>query len=211
MRVPAGGHPAVRLSPWLLLSLAAAAFGVVGVLRAPSTDAATVDDIAGFGYRMDGKQCYLTLTYTVRGASYRFQSSDEQRWCDYQPLYRQHGSVIVYYDSSNPNGDTHATRTNPSARRSHRPGLSLSFGCPRWSCGEATVHLQPSELPGSPISEAVAAAASSAAVADPPPPAPHLTIDRDQREGLVRTATGSLGMGRPGSVVVQSRTTTTRT
>ena len=87
---------------WLLLCLAVAAFGVIGIVRTPSTDATTVGDIAGFGFRMDGKQCYLTVTYTVRGAPFRFQSSHEQRWCDYQPLYRQHGSVVVYYDSSNP-------------------------------------------------------------------------------------------------------------
>jgi hypothetical protein len=105
-----------EFSRWLLLSLAVAAFGVLGIMRAPSTDTATVGDIAGFGFRMDGKQCYLTVTYTVRGSSFRFQSSHEQRWCDYQPLYRQEGSVVVYYDSTNPETATLTPRgTTPMA------------------------------------------------------------------------------------------------
>ncbi len=91
-----------EFSRWLLLSLAVVAFGVLSILRVPSTDASTVGDIAGYGFRMDGKECYLTVTYTVRGEAFRFQSSHEQRWCDYQPLYRRHGSVVVYYDSANP-------------------------------------------------------------------------------------------------------------
>lgn len=91
-----------EFSRWLLLSLAVVAFGVVGILRVPSTDTSTVGDIAGFGFRMDGKACYLTVTYSVRGTPFRFQSPHEQRWCDYQPLYRRHGSVVVYYDSTNP-------------------------------------------------------------------------------------------------------------
>jgi hypothetical protein len=91
-----------EFSRWLLLSLAVVAFGIVGIVRAPGTDSSTVGDIAGFGFRMDGKQCYLTVTYTVDGAPFRFQTSHEQRWCAYQPLYRQDGSVIVYYNSSDP-------------------------------------------------------------------------------------------------------------
>ncbi|WP_182523533.1 DUF3592 domain-containing protein [Nocardioides dongkuii] len=87
---------------WLLLSLAVAAFGVVGILRVPSTDASTVGDVAGFGFRLDGQQCYLTVTYKVRGTSYRFQSPRGQEWCGYEPLYRRDGSVVVYYDSSDP-------------------------------------------------------------------------------------------------------------
>lgn len=87
---------------WLVLSLAVAAFGVVGLLRAPSTDASTLGEVAGFGFRLDGEQCYLTVAYTVGDEEFRWQSSHEQRWCDYQPLYRQQGSVVVYYDSASP-------------------------------------------------------------------------------------------------------------
>lgn len=105
-----------EIGRWLLVSLAVAAFGVVGILRAPGTYASTIGDIAGFGFRMDGKQCYLTVTYTVDGETFRFQSPHEQRWCDYQPLYGQHGSVVVYYDSSDPGTATLTPRgTTPTA------------------------------------------------------------------------------------------------
>ena len=85
---------------WLLVSLAVLAFGVVGILRTPSTDASTPGDVSGFGFRLDGKECYLTVAYTVDGTRFHVQSPHERRWCDYQPLYRHGGSVIVYYDSS---------------------------------------------------------------------------------------------------------------
>lgn len=97
-----GVHPGSEFSRWLLISLAVAAFGVFGVLRVPSTDASTVGEIAGFGFRLDGKQCYVSVSYTVRGTPFRYQSPHEKGWCDYQTLYRQHGSVVVYYDSASP-------------------------------------------------------------------------------------------------------------
>lgn len=91
-----------ELGRWLLLSLAVAVFGALALLRVPSTDASTVGHIAGFGFRLDGKKCYLSVTYTVQGTPFRLQSPHERRWCDYQPLYRQDGSVVVYYRSSDP-------------------------------------------------------------------------------------------------------------
>lgn len=89
-----------ELMRWLLVSVAFLAFGVVGILRTPSTDAATLGKVAGFGFRLDGRECYLTVAYTVDGKTFHFQSSRDGRWCDFQPLYRQEGSVMVYYDSS---------------------------------------------------------------------------------------------------------------
>ncbi|WP_028642218.1 hypothetical protein [Nocardioides sp. URHA0020] len=87
---------------WLLLSLAVVAFGAVGILRVPSTDASTAGDITGFGFRMDGKECYFNVAYTVHGAQFHMKSPHGQRWCDYQPLFRRESSVVVYYDSSHP-------------------------------------------------------------------------------------------------------------
>lgn len=91
-----------ELVRWLLLSLAILAFGVIGIVRAPSTDASTTGKIAGFGFRLDGKQCYLTVAYTVEGSDFRFDSSHDDRWCAYQGLYRRDSDVVVYYDSSDP-------------------------------------------------------------------------------------------------------------
>jgi hypothetical protein len=91
-----------ELVRWLLLSLAILAFGVFGIVRVPSTDAATTGKIAGFGFRLDGKECYLTVAYAVEGTAFRFDSSHDDRWCDYQDLYRRDGDVVVYYDSTDP-------------------------------------------------------------------------------------------------------------
>jgi hypothetical protein len=103
---------------WLLVSLALLAFGVVGILRTPSTNESTLGTVAGFGFRMDGEECYLTVAYTVEGERFHFQSPHESRWCDYQPLYRQAGSIMVFYDSSDhgtatltPRGDLPMTST----------------------------------------------------------------------------------------------------
>jgi hypothetical protein len=94
----------------LLLSLAVVVFGVVGILRVPSTDASTVGDIAGFGFRLDGKECYFNVAYTVHGTRFAMKSPHGQRWCGYQPLFRHQGSVVVYYDSSHPETATLAPR-----------------------------------------------------------------------------------------------------
>lgn len=40
---------------------------MVGILRTPSTDASTLGDIAGYGFRLDGEECYLAVAYTVEG------------------------------------------------------------------------------------------------------------------------------------------------
>lgn len=87
---------------WVLLSLAVVAFGAVGILRVPSTDASTAGDITGFGFRMDGKECYFNVAYTVHGVQFHMKSPHGERWCDYQPLFRSESSVLVYYDSSHP-------------------------------------------------------------------------------------------------------------
>ena len=95
-----------ELVRWLLVSLAILAFGVIGIVRVPSTDASTLGKIAGFGFRLDGKECYLTVAYTVESADLRFNSSHDGRWCAYRDAYRRETYVPVYYDSSNPDRAT---------------------------------------------------------------------------------------------------------
>ena len=77
-------------------------FGVVGMQRTPSTDASTLGDVAGYGFRLDGEECYLTVAYTVEGTRFRFSLPMTGDGATTGPLYRHQGSVIVYYDSSDP-------------------------------------------------------------------------------------------------------------
>lgn len=95
-----------ELVRWLLVSLAILGFGVIGIVRVPSTDASTLGKIAGFGFRLDSQECYLAVNYTARGTDFRFNSSHDRRWCAYRDVYRRDSYVPVFYDSSNPDRAT---------------------------------------------------------------------------------------------------------
>lgn len=89
---------------WLLVSVAILGLGVFGMVRTPGNAHSTWGEVVGFGFKLDGSGCYLTVSYAVDDTPLRFRTPRHERWCGYSPAERPRGTtpVLVYYDASDP-------------------------------------------------------------------------------------------------------------
>lgn len=93
-----------EVARWALAFLAVLVLGAVG-MRTPGPESSVMGRVAGFGFKLSGDSCYLTVAYVVDGKDYRFRTPSEERWCGYsRRTMRSNGTlpVLVHYDSSDP-------------------------------------------------------------------------------------------------------------
>lgn len=58
----------------LLGSLALVVVGLVVLVRVPGPDHHVPGEITGFGGKLDGSECYMNVSYTVDGQSFRMKT-----------------------------------------------------------------------------------------------------------------------------------------
>lgn len=94
---------------WALVALAVTVLGIVGVVRTPGPETSVMGRVAGFGFKLDGSACYLTVAYAADGRDRHFRTPSEQRWCGYSPRTQRTSRslpVLVFYDPADPDDAT---------------------------------------------------------------------------------------------------------
>ncbi|GAA1478845.1 hypothetical protein GCM10009623_32910 [Nocardioides aestuarii] len=112
---------------WALVSLAVVVLGIVGVVRTPGPDTSVMGRVAGFGFKLDGSACYLTVAYSVDGRDLHFRTPSERRWCGYNPRDRPRDRtvpVLVFYDVDDVDDVDDATLTP----RGRGPAVAIGAG-----------------------------------------------------------------------------------
>lgn len=113
----------------MLCSLALIVVGLALVLRVPDMDHHVSGRIGGFGWKMDGSECYMNVRYTVDGEKYRLKSSRDKRWCGYGDLHKIGKQYIpVYFDPATPEDGT-LTPRGPWPKRAIALGVLGLLGC----------------------------------------------------------------------------------
>lgn len=120
---------------WALVALVVAILGIVGVVRTPGPDTSVMGRVAGFGFKLDGSACYLTVAYTVDGRDLHLRTPSEQRWCGYSPRKQRSSRsvpVLVFYDPDDPDDATLTPRGRGPAM-TVAAGLAGLAACGLWA------------------------------------------------------------------------------
>lgn len=114
---------------WAVGSLALTVVGLALVVRVPDMDHHVPGRVGGFGWKMDGSECYMNVSYTVDGQKFRITSSRDKRWCGYGGLHMIGKQYIpVYFEPATPEDGTLTPRGPWPMRSIALGGLGL-LGC----------------------------------------------------------------------------------